>query len=91
LTLQDHTIHIGKLRAEDIEKDHFTEKFPVDSDGWMYGDDKELLLWIPPIHRPYLHRANTVWVAGKHRTGVDLSKFVYGLNWAMVYVHSSSK
>jgi hypothetical protein len=66
------------------------EKFPINSDGWMYGEDKELLLWIPPIHHPYLHRVNIIWVAGKDRTEVDLSKFVYGLNWAMVYVHGSS-
>jgi hypothetical protein len=66
------------------------EKFPINSDGWMYGEDGELLLWIPPIHRPYLHRCNTIWVAGKDRTDVDFSNFVHGSNWATVYVHGTS-
>jgi hypothetical protein len=88
--LRDHTIHIGKLRAEDIESHHFMDKFPINSDGWMYGENEELVLWIPPIHRPYIHRSNTIWVTGKDRTEVDFSKFVHGLNWATVYVHCSS-
>jgi hypothetical protein len=89
--LRYHTIHVETRRAEDIEEDNFMDKFPINSDGWVYGEDNELLLWVPPIHRPYLHRSKTVWIAGKDRTEVDLSKFVYGLNWATVYVHSSSK
>jgi hypothetical protein len=84
-------IHLGKLGAEDIEKDDFMDKFPINSDGWMYGEDQELLLWIPSIHRPYIHKAKTVWISGKDRTEVDLSKIVHGLDWATVYVHSLSK
>jgi hypothetical protein len=83
-------IHVGKLRAEYIEKDRLMDKFPINSDGWMYGEDGELLLWIPPIHRPYFHRSNTTWVAGKDRTEVDFSKFVHGSNWATVYIHNAS-
>jgi hypothetical protein len=66
------------------------EKFPVHSDGWMYGEDEELLLWIPPIHRPYLHKANTVWIVGKDGTEVDFSNFVHGLDWVTVYDRGSS-
>jgi hypothetical protein len=52
----------------------------IDSDGWMCGEEGELLLWTPQIRRPFLYRRNTVWIAGKHYTELHFSNFVHGLN-----------
>ena len=87
---RDRTIRV-KGRTDDSEKICFIDKVPIDSDGWMCGEEGELLLWIPQVHRPFLYRANTVWIAGEHYTELDISNFVHGLNWATVYVHSSSQ
>jgi hypothetical protein len=53
-----------KRRTEDIEKTHFMNKFLIDSDGWMCGEEGELLLWIPQVHQPFLYRPNTLRIAG---------------------------
>jgi hypothetical protein len=72
---------------EDFEKVDFMNKFLVHRDGWMCGEAGELLFWIPQIHRPYFHRSNTVWIAGRQETLLDLSNFVHGSNWTTVHVH----
>ncbi|KAH8990555.1 hypothetical protein EDB92DRAFT_1864556 [Lactarius akahatsu] len=53
----------------------------IDDDGWIRGDEGELLMWIPLTHRPNLHRPRNIWVAGKHETRLDLSNFVRGRSW----------
>jgi WD domain, G-beta repeat len=80
-----------KVRTEDIEKTWLMDKFHMNSDGWMCGEEGEFLLWVPQIHRPYLHGSNTVWIVGKHYTELDFSNFVHGSNWTTVYVHSTSR
>ena len=90
LTSQALTICV-KGRTDTIEKVYFMDKVLVRSDGWMCGEEGELFLWVPQIHRPYLQRSNTVWIAGRHYTQLDFSKYVHGSNWATAYVHSSSK
>jgi WD40 repeat protein len=87
---RDRTICV-KGRTDDSGKIYFMDKVPIDGDGCMCGDVGELLLWIPQVHRPFVYRPNTVWIAGKHYTELDFSNFVHGLNWATVYVHSSSQ
>jgi WD40 repeat protein len=69
---------------------HFTDQSVINSDGWIYGDEEKLILWIPELHRPCLHRPSTIWIAGEHETRLDFSKFVYGSNWATVYDHNLS-
>jgi hypothetical protein len=76
------TIHMKTAtRAKNI-KNQFTDQPLIDSDGWLCGGENELVLWIPELHRPCLHRPSTIWIAGKHETRLDLSDFVYGSNWA---------
>ncbi|KAH9963456.1 ankyrin repeat-containing domain protein, partial [Lactifluus volemus] len=65
---------------------NFTDQFLINSDGWICGRDGELLMWIPLLQRPFIYRPSTLWVAGEHRTRLELSRFVHGLNWATVYV-----
>jgi WD40 repeat protein len=86
LNISDH-VRRQNIRTEDIVK---MDKFAINSDGWICGEENELILWVPPLHRPYLFRPNTVWIAGKDRTELDLSDFVHGSNWVTVYVDSLS-
>jgi WD40 repeat protein len=92
-TLQDRTNNAEKhpVRVRDIEKIDFMNKFVINNDGWMCGEEGELLLWIPEIHRPYFLRSNTVWIAGQNETWLELANFVHGSNWTRVYAHNLSK
>jgi hypothetical protein len=81
---EDHTV-TGSVEKVRLEENHFMNKFLLKSDGWVCGDEGELLLWILRVHRPYFHRSNTVWIAGKHDTKLQLANFVHGSNWATVY------
>ena len=60
---------------------NFTDQSVIDTDGWIRGPKGELLMWIPPLHRPHLHRPSNVWVNGEHETRLDLSNFVHGCSW----------
>ncbi|KAH8980781.1 hypothetical protein EDB92DRAFT_1882621, partial [Lactarius akahatsu] len=53
----------------------------IDGDGWIRGENHELLMWIPLAHRANLHRPRNIWVAGEHETRLDCSKFVHGRSW----------
>jgi hypothetical protein len=88
---RDVAVCLEKVRLEDIEKDDFMNKIPINDDGWMCGEGGELLLWIPHIHRPYFQRADTLWIGGKHETFLDLVNFVHGSDWATVYDHNRSR
>jgi WD40 repeat protein len=79
----DDGISPVKIVMDDINV-HFTDQSVINGDGWIYGEKGELLLWIPELHRPCLHRPSTIWIAGKHETQLDLSKFAHGSNWATV-------
>jgi WD40 repeat protein len=82
----DCAIHVESIVTEDIEKIQFTDQSPIDGDGWICGEQKELLLWIPALHRTGLHRPSTVWIAGvRHETVLDFSKFVHGSDWGRIY------
>jgi hypothetical protein len=84
-------IHGENAIAENIEKIQFTDQSLIDNDGWICGEKKELLIWIPELHRSALHRPSTVWISGGHETRLDLSKFVHGSNWATVRDHNLSE
>ena len=89
LASRDRTIRVKKVGTEESEKVYFVDKLLINSDGWMYGEDGELFLWIPQIHRPYFQRSNIVWIVGKDNTELDLSNFVHGLDWTTVHVNGS--
>jgi WD40 repeat protein len=86
-----HTESVSPVALQDGP--HFTDQSLIDNHGWILGPggDKELLFWIPDLHRRCLHRPGTVWVAGEHETRLDLSNCAHGLNWATVYRHNLFK
>ena len=60
---------------------NFTDQSVIDTEGWIHGNEGELLMWIPPLHRRSLHRPSNIWVSGKHETHLELSNFVHGRSW----------
>ncbi|KIJ46211.1 hypothetical protein M422DRAFT_250249, partial [Sphaerobolus stellatus SS14] len=53
-------------------------------EGWIYGKKKELLLWVPPLHRPGFHWRYNLQVLGVHETILDLRHIVWGEQWTHV-------
>ena len=60
----------------------FTDNSDMDEDGWVRGPDRELLFWVPPLHRSALQRPSNVAVIGQYSTKIDFSRFVHGTSWA---------
>jgi hypothetical protein len=54
----------------------------INDEGWICGSKGELLIWIPSVHREYLHRRSTIWISGERGTVLNLSNFVHGRSWA---------
>ena len=46
-------------------------------DGWMVGQDNELLFWVPLEHREDLYLPHLEMIGGRP-IKVDLSRFTYG-------------
>jgi len=49
-------------------------------DGWVVGQDHELLFWVPLEHREVLCLPHVEMIWGRP-TKVDLSRFRYGSKW----------
>src|SRR6266702_625637 len=80
----DKSIHMMDDTRESlitIIQVNFTDQSVINSDGWICGNKRELLMWIPPMHRAHLHRPRNIWVAGEYETRLDLSNFVHGCSW----------
>jgi WD40 repeat protein len=79
-TIRVSNVSIGKTEAaNDVD---FTDRSVINDEGWICGSKGELLIWIPSVHRKYLHWPNTIWISGKLGTILDLSNFVDGRSWA---------
>jgi len=60
---------------------HGYEPVPQDvNDGWVVGQDHELLFWVPLEHRKVLCLPHVEMIWGRP-TKVDLSRFRYGSKW----------
>ena len=81
-TIRVSNVTLGKTEpADDVD---LTEHFVINDEGWVCGSKGELLLWIPSVHREYLHRRSTIWISGpygKRGTILNLSNFVHGRDW----------
>jgi WD40 repeat protein len=79
-TIRLSNVTIGKTEpADDID---LTEHFVINDEGWVCGSKGELLMWVPSVHREYLHRQSTIWISGERGTILNLSNFVHGPSWA---------
>jgi WD40 repeat protein len=81
----DRTIRLSKVtigKTETTNGVDFTDHSIINAEGWICGSKGELLMWIPLVHREYLHRPSTIWISGKCGTILNLSNFVHGRSWA---------
>jgi len=55
----------------------------LNSDGWLLGQSGELLLWVPPEYRAYLHVPPCTMVIGKRRIVIttDDRRLYHGEDW----------
>jgi WD40 repeat protein len=79
-TVRVSSVPMGKTETKnDVD---FTDHSLINDEGWICGSKGELLMWIPSVHRKYLHRPSTIWVSGQSGTSLNLSTFVHGRSWA---------
>ena len=84
----DHTIRVSNLtigKTKTTNDVDFTDHSMINGEGWICGSKGELLMWIPSVHREYLHRPSTIWVSGNRGTILNLSGFVHGRSWATCF------
>ena len=77
------TYDIAKLAAKHQNATHGYGPVPQDMrDGWMVGQDNELLFWVPLEHRQVLclHHVETIWIWGWPMK-LDLFNFKFGIEW----------
>ena len=82
---RDGTIRLSNVTMGEPETTNdveFTDHSMINDDGWICGSNGELLMWIPSVHRVYLHRPSTIWISGERGTVLNLSNFVHGRSWA---------
>ena len=80
----DRTVRVSSVTIGEPETKNdvgFTDHFMINDEGWICGSKGELLMWIPSVHREYLHRRSTLWISGKRGTILNLSNFVHGRSW----------
>ena len=80
----DQTIRMSRVtiaKTETTNDVDFTDHFEINDEGWICGRKGELLMWIPSVHREYLHRRSTIWISGKRGTSLNVSNFVHGCSW----------
>ncbi|KAE9385619.1 hypothetical protein BT96DRAFT_575007 [Gymnopus androsaceus JB14] len=54
----------------------------LSSDGWLYGSNGSLFLWIPPEYRDGLMFPHMqVLISRAHKVSIDLQNFVDGEEW----------
>ena len=79
----DKTIRTWSM--EQVKPTLFTNELKVDYDGWVKGENDELLFWVPECHRVSLHRPNNTRVVGPNETRINLTKARLGDKWAECY------
>jgi WD40 repeat protein len=82
---EDQTIRVSNVtigKTETTNDVAFTDHSVINNEGWICGSNGELLMWIPSVHREFLHRPRTIWISGKRVTILNLSNFVHGRSWA---------
>ncbi|KAH9942069.1 hypothetical protein B0H21DRAFT_529688, partial [Amylocystis lapponica] len=84
--------HSPLIHPPTVDSDHSAKKIRTNFDlhnGWILGENQELLLWIPPIYRKGLWHPRNTLIIGTAITKLDFSHFVHGTSW--VKCHSNAK
>ncbi|KAH9480814.1 Vegetative incompatibility protein HET-E-1 [Psilocybe cubensis] len=86
---EDSTIRVWDLNTSTMTSKELvpnTNSYAINDEGWICGEDGQLFIWIPQIHRPTLRRPDaTISIIASHQTAIDFSDFLHGENWAASY------
>lgn len=89
----DSTIRVWDVSVDRVngpEPPPGIDFFNLNDEGWVYGEEKGLVLWIPQVHRStYRRPSNIITIIASHQTSIDFSNFVHGKDWTAPYVHTS--
>lgn len=66
------------INAKNVKQDMDNSRL---HQGWILGNNGELLFWVPPSHRNALYWPRNTLVIGENSTRLDLCNFVHGLSW----------
>jgi len=64
-----------------MDSDGRFQYYSMGGDGWVRGEQKELLFWIPPDFRIGFCSPACKSIVGARRTLIDLRNFVHGKAW----------
>ena len=70
--------------VKDQANNLFTDGCERDEDGWVIGEEGELLFWIPP-HNASLRWPSNSKVIGEGETDVDCDEECWGDKWTECY------
>ena len=79
----DNTIRIWLTKQ--VHHSLYTNQSIVDENGWVLGENGELLFWVPPHHRFCLHKANNTRIIGPNETQLDFGNARWGEEWTQCY------
>ena len=76
-----HVLHNAQSLFVEMPKDliHFQ------SDGWIVGPNRQLLLWVPPSYHKFLSTSQTHLVIPRGHPEIDLSTMSHGPAWHKCY------
>ena len=79
----DKTIRIWSTKQ--IQQSLYTNQSTVDDNGWVKGENGELLFWVPPRHRFCLRKPNNTRIIGPNETQLDFENARWGEDWTECY------
>jgi WD40 repeat protein len=70
---------------------HFIQDDTELQNGWVIGEQGELICWVPPIHRSALRRPSILLVIGATLTTLDATNFAHGERWSECWTGSDGE
>ena len=80
-TIRIWSVETGQAGAESF----YLDQAQIEEDGWIRGPSKELVFWVPELHREGFHRPSNVHVIGCRQTRIDTRDTAYGEGWTTCY------
>ena len=79
----DDTIRVWDLRQ--MHGPFKNDDQVPDTNGWVKGENGELVFWVPRMHRHSFYAPRNVIVIGRHVTGINYSRIRLGKDWKNCY------
>jgi WD40 repeat protein len=78
---RDNTIRIWDTRTSEVMNPILPSFASCHGDGWLRGAHQELILWVFPEWRKFLHWGRCILIIGESHVHLDLLHYVHGLEW----------